>query len=357
MKRSKIMALALSSVLALGVLAGCAGTDTPAETPTETPAETPAEGEETEEPAGDAEVILRYGDVNPNGHVLLDSAEFFAEKVAELTNGEVKIEIYPSGQLGDDNEVYQALQMGAVDLYRGNSASLTDFGSMEVTALALPYIFRDREHFWAVASGDLGQGILDNIQESGSRMKGLFYMDEGARNFFTTEAPITKLEDLKNLKIRVQNSAMMLDTISALGANPTPIDYAELYTSLQTGVVDGAENPPASYYSNKFYEVAPYYVIDRHTYSPSVVLASEITWNKLSPEHQEAILEAGKLTEAYNKDAIEAADQKAYTDLEAAGVEITELEDPEKWSAAMDSVYETHGADFLELIEEVKAVK
>ena len=149
----------------------------------------------------------------------------------------------------------------------------------------------------------------------------------------------------------------MLDTISALGANPTPIDYAELYTSLQTGVVDGAENPPASYFSNKFYEVAPNYVLDGHTYSPSVVLMSEITWNKLSAEDQALLVEAGELTEAYNKDAIEAADQKAYDDLEAAGVNITNLEDPEKWSAAMDSVYEKHGANFLELIEEVKAVK
>lgn len=353
MKKAKIMAIALSSLMALSILAGCSS-ETPAANP-ETPAETPAGTEG--EPSGDAEIVLRYGDVNPDGHVLLDSAEFFAEKVSEMSNGRIKIEIYPSGQLGDDNEVYQALQMGAVDLYRGNSASLTDFGSMEVTALALPYIFRDRAHFWALASGDLGQSILDNIQETGSRMVGLYYMDEGARNFFTTEKPVTKLEDLANLKIRVQNSALMLDTISALGANPTPIDYAELYTSLQTGVVDGAENPPASYFSNKFYEVAPNYVLDGHTYSPSVVLMSEITWNKLSAEDQALLVEAGELTEAYNKDAIEAADQKAYDDLEAAGVNITTLEDSEKWSAAMDSVYEKHGANFLELIEEVKAVK
>ena len=345
MKKSKLMALILSSILSIGVLAGCSSDKAP-----ETPGETPAAG-------NGAQVVLRYGDVNPEGHVLLDSAAFFAEKVDELTNGEVKIEIYPSGQLGDDNEVYQALQMGAVDLYRGNSASLTDFGSMEVTALALPYIFRDRDHFWAVAKGEVGRGILENISETGSRMKGLFYMDEGARNFFTTDAPVTMMEDLKNLKIRVQNSALMLDTISALGANPTPIDYAELYTSLQTGVVDGAENPPASYYSNKFYEVAPYYVLDGLTYAPSVVLMSEITWGKLSKEHQDALVEAGKLTEDFNKDAIQAADEKAYEDLKAAGVEITELEDAEKWAEAMKPVYEKHGANFLELIEEVKAVK
>ncbi len=304
-----------------------------------------------------AKIVLRYGDVNPEGHVLLESAHFFADKVSELSDGRIQIEIYPSGQLGDDNEVYQALQMGAVDLYRGNASSLTDVGNMQISALALPYIFRDRDHFWKVCRSELGESILKNIQESGSRMVGLFYMDEGARNFFTVKAPVTKLSDIKGLKIRVQSSALMLDTIAALGANPTPIDYAELYTSLQTGVVDGAENPPASYYANKFYEVAPYYVLDGHTFSPSVVLCSEITWKKLSKEDQQILLKAGKLTEEFNRNAIEAADEKAYANLRANGVTITQLEDPEAWQAAMAPVYKKHGARFLDLIEKVKNVK
>lgn len=303
------------------------------------------------------QIVLRYGDVNPLGHVLLESAEYFADQVAQLSEGRIKIEIYPSGQLGDDNEVYQAMQMGAVDLYRGNASSMSDFGKMQVTALALPYIFRDRDHFWAVCAGDLGQEILADIQKSGSRMVGLFYMDEGARNFFTTKAPVTTMADLKNLKIRVQNSQLMLDTVSALGANPTPIDYAELYTALQTGVVDGAENPPASYFSNKFYEVAPYYVLDGHTFSPSVVLMSEIVWNRLSADDKAILEKAGQLTEEYNRQAIEAADEKAYADLRNAGVKITTLTDAQKWSDAMANVYAKHGSAYIETINKVKAVK
>ena len=304
-----------------------------------------------------SEIVLRYGDVNPFGHVLLNSAEYFADKVAELSEGRIKIEIYPSGQLGDDNEVYQALQMGAVDLYRGNASSMSDFGQMKVTALALPYIFRNRDHFWAVCGGSLGDEILSDIQASGSRMVGLFFMDEGARNFFTTEAPVTKLDDLKKLKIRVQNSQLMLDTVSALGANPTPIDYAELYTALQTGVVDGAENPPASYFANKFYEVAPYYVLDGHTFSPSVVLMSEIVWKKLSDENKNILMKAGQLTEEFNRQAIEAADQKAYDNLKAEGVRITTLSDPEKWAACMESVYAKHGSIYADVIRQVQAIK
>lgn len=314
----------------------------------------------SKEAASDAskpQIVLRYGDVNPLGHVLLESAEYFADQVAQLSEGRIKIEIYPSGQLGDDNEVYQAMQMGAVDLYRGNASSMSDFGKMQVTALALPYIFRDRDHFWAVCAGDLGQEILADIQKSGSRMVGLFYMDEGARNFFTTKAPVTKMADLKNLKIRVQSSQLMLDTVSALGANPTPIDYAELYTALQTGVVDGAENPPASYFSNKFYEVAPYYVLDGHTFSPSVVLMSEIVWNRLSAEDKDILVKAGQLTEEFNRQAIEAADEKAYADLRNAGVKITTLTDAQKWSDAMANVYAKHGSAYIETINKVKAVK
>ncbi|WZL82556.1 TRAP transporter substrate-binding protein [Vallitaleaceae bacterium 9-2] len=361
MKMKKMMAIILTLVMMIGLLAGCQQETNNEVTETETTENdgqtTTEEKNDAEETAVEPELVLRYGDVNPLGHVLLDSADYFAQQVNEMSEGRIKIELYPSGQLGDDNEVYQALQMGAVDLYRGNASSLTDFGNMQVSALALPYIFRDREHFWAVCGGEVGQKILDNVQETGSRMVGLFYMDEGARNFFTTEAPITTIEDIQGLKVRVQNSALMLDTISALGANPTPIDYAELYTSLQTGVVDGAENPPASYYSNKFYEVAPYYVLDGHTFSPSVILMSEITWNNLSEEDQAILVEAGKLTEIYNREAIEAADQAAYENLEAQGVQITTLEDPEKWSQAMDVVYDTHGSEFLDLIEEVRNVK
>ncbi len=143
------------------------------------------------------ELVLRYGDVNPTGHVLLDSAEYFAEQVSEMSEGRIKVELYPSGQLGDDNEVYQALQMGAVDLYRGNASSLTDFGNMEVSALALPYIFRDREHFWAVCGGEVGQKILENVQETGSRMVGLFIWMK-VQKFFTTQAPVTKLKIFKD---------------------------------------------------------------------------------------------------------------------------------------------------------------
>lgn len=362
MKTRKLATAMAAIMMVSACTAGCSNTEKkPETTPSATEAaketskttETSTTAASTVEP----EFILRYGDVNPDGHVIVNAAHYFADTVNELSGGRIAIEIYPSGQLGDDAQCYQAMQMGALDLYRGNSSSLTDFGNPQIAALALPYIFRDREHFWNVCSSELGDRILANMQESGSQMVGIAFLDEGARNFFTTTKPITKLEDIKNQKIRVQSSELMLDTVSALGASPTPIAYAELYTSLQSGVVDGAENPPASYFSNKFYEVAPNYVKDGHTYAPSVILMSEITWNKLGEELQNVIMEAAKKTQEYNKIEIEKADEDAYQAMKDAGVNVLELEDPEAWSAAMAPVYEKHGAKFIDLIDEIKAVK
>jgi len=308
------------------------------------------------DPNGTATLTLSYGDVNPFGHVIVNAAEYFRDQLYEKTEGRIWMEIYPSGQLGDDAECYQGMQMGAVDMYRGNASSLTDFGKNQISALALPYIFRDRTHFWDVCTSELGDSILANLQECGTGMVALCFLDEGSRNFFTTTKPVTKLADLAGQKIRVQQSALMMDTVSALGASPTPVDYAELYTSLQSGIVDGAENPPASYYSNKFYEVAPYYVLDGHTYSPSVILISEMIWNSLSAEDQAIMREVADMTEVYNRAEIEAADQAAYDNLKANGVQILNLEDQDKWVEAMGPVYEKHGKDFLDLIAQIQGM-
>ena len=308
------------------------------------------------DPNGTAKITFSYGDVNPFGHVIVNAAEYFRDQLYEKTNGRIWMEIYPSGQLGDDAECYQGMQMGAVDMYRGNASSLTDFGKNQISALALPYIFRDRNHFWDVCTSELGDSILANLQECGTGMVALCFLDEGARNFFTTTKPVTKLADLAGQKIRVQQSALMMDTVAALGASPTPVDYAELYTALQSGIVDGAENPPASYYSNKFYEVAPYYVLDGHTYSPSVILISEMMWNTLSAEDQAIMREVADMTEVYNRAEIEAADQAAYDSLKANGVQILELEDQAAWVEAMGPVYEKHGKDFLDLIAQIQGM-
>ena len=308
-----------------------------------------------ENAAVDGKIVLRYGDVNPEGNITVQTAHYFADQVNELSGGRIEIDVYTSGILGDELQSYQQLQMGALDFYRANGGSLDKISDVKVSLLALPYLFRDREHFWKVCGGEIGRRLLEDLQSSGSQMVGVFYIDEGIRNLFTVEHPVTKLEDMKGKRIRVMVSDTLFDTIRAFGAEPVVSTYAELYNTLLKEEVDGADNPVSSYYSNKFYQVAPYYIQTGHMYSPSVVVMSEITWNHLSPEDRDIIREAARRAEIYDQAEIRKAEENAYSQLR--GVTVLQPEDPEKWQAAVKPVYEKYGKGNEELIREIRETK
>ena len=303
------------------------------------------------------EFVLSYGEVNLDGHIMTETAHYFAECVKALSKGKVLIKIYSSGQLGDDAKCYQSMKMGALDFYRGNCASLTGTEVPMISIMSLPYLFDDSEHFWRVCNSELGKQILEEIQDSMQGLRGLAFVDEGVRNFFTTNKPISKLEDMKGLNIRMQVSDLMLDTVSALGATAVPLEYVELYTALESKMVDGAENPLISYYYNKFYEVAPYYVKNEHTYSPGVILMSDITWEKLGEEYQSVIMEAAVQTQEYNRSKIKEAEQSVYEELREQGVMVTELTDLEEWRKAVEPVYQKYGVQFMDIINEIKNMR
>lgn len=303
------------------------------------------------------EIVLVYGEVNSEGHLMNEMAEYFSNQVTKLSEGRIKIEVYPSGQLGDDRRCYQALKMGALDLYRGNVNSLNSKDLSPISVLSLPYIFEDGEHFWKVCDSDLGKELLEDVEKTSPGLKGLAFLDEGARNFFTVDKPIRRLEDLDGLDMRVQVSDLMYDTLSALGADIVPIEYVELYSALEGGTVEGAENPAISYYYNRFYEKAPYFVKDMHTYSPGVILISEITWNNLGEEFQQIISRAARMTQAHNRMKIRDAETKVYEALEEEGVVITEVEDIQRWKNAVKPVYEKYGRGQAELITRIRAMR
>ena len=308
-----------------------------------------------ESEAVNEKIVLRYGDVNPEGNITVQTAHYFADQVNELSGGRIEIDIYTSGILGDELQSYQQVQMGALDFYRANGGSLDKLGDVKVSLLALPYLFRDREHFWKVCGGEIGRMLLDDLQSSGSQMVGVFYIDEGIRNLFTVDKPVTRLEDMKGKRIRVMVSDTLSDTIRAFGAEPVVSTYAELYNTLQKEEIDGADNPVSSYYSNKFYQVAPYYIQTGHMYSPSVVVMSEITWDHLSPEDREIIREAARRAEVYDQAEIRKAEENAYSQLR--GVTVLQPEDPEKWQQAAAPVYEKYGKGNEDLIREIQETK
>lgn len=246
---------------------------------------------------------LTYAELNPDGHPLADVGYYFADKVEELSGGAMTVQVFTSGILGSEKESMQALQVGggSVDIFRGNTNSLSDFNINKMSLFSMPYTFRNREHLWNVLESEIGTSYLSEPQEVGSKMVGLFYVEEGARHFFTTE-PISSMSDLDGKKMRVPKTQVMSDTVKSIGIEPTPIDWGELYSSLSTGVVDGAEQPFAGYYNNKFYEVSPYYILDGHTYSPGITLMSENVWNKMSEAQKKVIMDASVAAQKFCKE-------------------------------------------------------
>lgn len=250
----------------------------------------------------------------------------------------------------------QAVQMGALDIFRANTVFVGDFGAKKLNLFALPYLFQNREHLWKVLDSPIGGELMNDMVESNLGMRGLAYVEEGSRHFFVANKRVEKPEDLAGLKLRVSETSILLDTVRALGASPTPLSFGELYTSLQTGVVDGAEQPITGYNSNSFYEVAPNFILDSHTYSPGMLVISDRTWNKFSKEDQELLLEAGKELELYNKDFTEEEEASLLQGLKDKGIDVVEPDDLSAWQEKVEPIYEKYGAEYKDLIDEIKSM-
>ena len=218
--------------------------------------------------------------------------------------------------------------------------------------LSLPYTFVSREHFWNFADSDLAQEFLMEPHENGSGVRGLFYGEEGFRHFFTV-SEIAGLEDLAGMKLRVSNDPVMNGLVEGLGASPTVVSFGELYSALQTGVVDGAEQPIANYKSNAFPEVAPYLILDGHTLGAVQVIITDEAWDKLTPEQQDILVEAGKYASQLNREMSESEENKVLEELKAEGCTVVEVEDITPWQEACKAVIEENTADNKELYQQI----
>ena len=216
--------------------------------------------------ANDPQVTLVYAEVNPLDSIVGKTALAFQEKVEELSGGSIKIDLQPNGVFGAEGDVLDAMigQSGTIDITRTAVASMTPYGTSKSNLLTIPYTFADRDHFWKFVDSDLCDEILGEPEEMQLGIRGLFYGEEGFRHFFANK-PLNSIEDLKGMKLRVSTDPVMVGTVEALGASATVVAFNELYSALQTGVVDAAEQPIANYASNAFPEVAPYLMLDGHT--------------------------------------------------------------------------------------------
>lgn len=295
---------------------------------------------------------LRLGHGLDVSHSVHKAMVKMGEDLLERSGGTLKLEIYPSQQLGTERECLELLQIGSLDMTKVSVGVLENFAP-KMKVLGLPFLFRDRQHSFDVLDGPIGAMLLN---EGGQFwLKGLGYYDAGSRSFYTMNKPILKPSDLEGKKIRVMESATAVAMVKALGGSPTPISWGELYTSLQQGVVDGAENNPPSFYLSRHYEVCKFYSLDEHTVLPDALLIGTYVWNKLTDQEQKWVSAAVKESVKYQRILWAEAEAEALREVEKAGVQILR---PDKtlFAEKVQPIFESYkdDADIYPLIKQIQ---
>ncbi len=313
-------------------------------------------GQDGSEGAASAQkpIVLRLAETHAADYPTTKGDFYFADLVKERTNGRITIEVYPSSQLGEEKPVIEQVQFGAIDFTRVSISPLSAF-SPNFDALQMPYLYRNEEHMWKVLKSDIGREFLESLEPA--NFVGLGWFESGARSFYNSKREVKTPADLKGMKIRVQQADIMVNMVNALGAVATPMPFGEVYSGLQTGVIDGAENNWPSYYSTSHYEVAKYFTLDAHTRVPEIIIASKISMDKLSAEDQEIIRKAAWDSMDYQRqqwaDYVKVAEEK----IRAAGNVITEIKDNSAWQAAMQPMYNALSPELQEVVRKIRAVK
>lgn len=267
----------------------------------------------------DRSIVLRMAHPLDSTHPVHQAAEFMKKRLAEESGGRIRLELRPNGQLGSTIECVEQVQMGILDMTVGSAGMLEGF-IPEMGLFSVPYLFRDSDHYWRVLNGPIGQKIL----AFGERvyLKGLCFYDAGSRSFYTKNRMVRTPDDLRGLKIRVMQSRGCMDAVKALGASPTPIFWGELYTALQQGVVDGAENNATSFYTSRHYEVCPYYSLDEHVRIPDLLLMSSARWGSLGESDRKLIQRVARESSVFQRRCWARRTEESMAALREAGVEI-----------------------------------
>jgi len=301
------------------------------------------------------EIVLRSADIHPDGYPTVEAVKYMGELLAQRTNGRIKVQVMNNSVLGGEKDTIEQTRFGVIDMNRVNAAPFNNLVP-ETTVLGMPFLFRSTEHMHHTVDGPIGDAVLAAFEPHG--LIGLAFYDSGARSFYTTKKPIEKLADLKGMKIRVQQSDLWIAMMQAFGANPTPMPMGEVYSSLETGVVDGAENNWPSYESARHYEVSKNYTLTEHSLNPEILVMSKISWEKLTSEDQKAVRQAAKESVGKMRELWSAREKVSEEKVRASGANIIKV-NKEEFSAAMKPVYARFVTDakMKDLLEQVQAVK
>ncbi|MFZ1431617.1 MAG: TRAP transporter substrate-binding protein [Geminicoccaceae bacterium] len=299
---------------------------------------------------------FRSADIHPTDYPTVEAVRYMGKLLGEQSGGEMEVKVYPNGALGNERDTIEQLKIGGLDMMRINVAPLNNVVP-ETIVPALPFLFRSEEHMHAVLDGPVGDEILAAMEAQG--MIGLAFYDSGARSMYTATKPIKNLADVQHMKIRVQQSDLFVAMVEALGANPTPMPFGEVYTALKTGIVDAAENNFPSYESSRQFEAAKYYTLTEHSMAPEVLVFSKVIWDTLTPEDQAKIRKAAKDSVPYMRGLWDEREAKSEATVKAGGAEILPLEDRQAWVDAMQPVYAkfANTPELQSLVQKVQATQ
>jgi len=276
------------------------------------------------------------------------------EQLVEKSGGKMRIDIYPSGQLGNERELIELLQIGSLGMTKVSASPMESFVP-EMKVFSLPYVFRNEEHLWRVLQSGIGKELLHAGQDY--FLRGLCYFDAGSRSFYIKEKPFNTPDDLKGMKIRVMKSKTAVDMIQALGGSATPISWGELYTALQQGVVDAAENNPPSFYLSRHYEVCKYYCLDEHTSIPDMLLISTKVWENLTEQEQQWLQEAADESVPHQRKLWKESSDHALEMVEEAGVEVI-YPDKSNFQKQVQPLKDSYkGTSIYDLLETINSIE
>ena len=302
-----------------------------------------------------AQKVMRLAETHPQDYPTTKGDYEFARLVKERTNGRIVVEVFHSKQLGEEAAVIEQVQLGAIDMTRVSISAVSSF-VRDLDAFQLPYLYRDAAHMWKVLDGPIGDEILK--KHEASNFVGVGWFESGSRNFYTKK-PVKTVGDLKGMKIRVQQAPLMVGMVEALGAVATPLPYGEVYSALQTGVVDGAENNWPSYLTTSHFEVAKYWISDEHTRVPEITVGSKKVFDKLSKEDQAIILKAMKDAQPFQYKLWVDFEKVAEKTVRDKGSTITEVspQEKQKFMDAMKPVYDKQPPEIMAVVNKIRAVK
>jgi tripartite ATP-independent transporter DctP family solute receptor len=305
-----------------------------------------------------AKVALKASDVHPAGYPTVVAVENIGKKLDKATNGKYSVQMFASMQLGGEKEAIEQAQVGAIQFARVSVGALGPVID-DLNVFNLPYVFRDTAHMRKVIDGDIGQELLDKVTNSGKGLVGLCWMDAGARNFYNTKKPVKTVADLKGMKVRVMGNPMFVDMANSMGGNGVAMGYDQVFSALQTGVVDGAENNPPSFVFDNHYQVAKFLTIDEHLIVPEMVVFSKKAYDAMSKDEQALLVKFSKEAQQEERKLWDEYEKQAMDKAKSAGINIIEVSPADKkaFQDAVKPVWDKYGPKYAEMVKRIQAVQ